>query len=64
MDVGLILKIAGIGILVSVINNVLSKTGRDDYSSYCSVAGIIIVLIMLIGEINKLFTLVTTSFGL
>ena len=64
MDVGLILKIAGVGILVSVTGNILSKSGRDDYSAYCSVAGIIIVLIMLIGEISDLFKLVLTSFGL
>ena len=64
MDVGLILKIAGVGILVSVTSSILAKSGRDDYSSYCSVAGIIIVLIMLIGEISDLFKLVLTSFGL
>ena len=64
MDVGLILKIAGIGLLVSVIGNILSKSGRDDYSSYCSIAGIIIVLIMLISEIKDLFNLVLTCFGL
>ena len=64
MDTSLILKIAGIGILVSVTNTILSKTGRDEQSTYCTVAGIIIVLIMLTGEISKLLNLVKGTFGL
>ena len=64
MDVGLILKIAGIGILVTVTNNILSKTGRDEQSTYCTIAGIIIVFVMLIGEIDRLLTLVKGTFGL
>ena len=64
MDVSLILKIAGIGILVSVTNNILSKTGRDEQSTYCTIAGIIIVLVVLIGEIDRLLTLVKGTFGL
>ncbi len=64
MDVSIILKIAGVGLLVSVTNSILSKSGRDEYSTYCTIAGIIIVLLMLIGEISNLFTIVMTSFGL
>lgn len=64
MDVGIILKIAGIGILVSVTNSILSKSGRDEQSTYCTIAGIIIVLVMLIGEIDTLFSLVKNTFGL
>jgi len=64
MDVSIILKIAGVGLLVSVTNSILSKSGRDEYSTYCTLAGIIIVLLMLIGEISNLFTIVMTSFGL
>lgn len=64
MDVSLILKIAGIGILVSVTNNILSKTGRDEQSTYCTIAGIIIVLAVLLGEIDRLLTLVKGTFGL
>lgn len=64
MDVALILKIAGIGILVSVTNSILSKSGREEQSTYCTIAGIIIVLIMLIGEIDRLVTLVRSTFGI
>lgn len=64
MDAELILKIAGIGILVTVTNSILSKSGRDEQSTFCTIAGIIIVLIMLVGEIGKLLNLVTGTFGL
>ena len=63
MDVGIILKIAGIGILVSVTNSILSKSGRDEQSMLVTIAGIVVVLIMLIGEIEKLFELVCSVFG-
>ena len=64
MDVNLILKIAGIGVLVTVTNSILTKSGRDEYSTFCTIAGVIIVLLMLIGEIGSLFNLVTRTFGL
>ncbi len=64
MDVNLILRIAGIGILVTVTNNILSKSGRDEQATFCTVAGIIIVLLMLIGEIDKLFSSVRNIFGI
>lgn len=64
MDVGIILKIAGIGLLVSVTNNILSKSGRDEQSVFCTIAGIIIVLLMLIGEIDSLFAIIKSTFGL
>ena len=63
MDVNLLLKIGGVGILVAVINQVVSKAGRDDQTMYVSLAGVIIVLLMLIGEIDKLFTAVRNVFG-
>ena len=63
MDVNLLLKIGGVGILVAVINQVLSKAGRDDQTMYVSLAGVIIVLLMLRGEIDKLFTAVRNVFG-
>ena len=64
MDVGIILKIAGIGILVTVTNTILSKSGRDEQSVFCTIAGIIIVILMLVGEIKGLFSLITNTFGL
>ena len=64
MDVALIMKIAGVGILVSVANNILSKSGRDEQAVFCTIAGVIIVLLMLVGEVDRLFTAVRSIFGL
>lgn len=63
MEVSLLLKIAGIGVLVAVINQVLSKAGRDDHTTFISLAGVITVLLILIGEIDKLFSAVRNVFG-
>ena len=64
MDVTLILKIAGVGILVTVANNILSKSGSDEQSVFVTVAGIITVLLMLVKEIGTLFNSVRSIFGL
>ena len=64
MDVTLILRIAGVGILVTVANNILSKSGRDEQSVFVTIAGIVTVLLMLVGEIGKLFASVRSIFGL
>ena len=63
LDIGIILKVAGVGILVSAAAQILSKSGRDEQSMLVTVAGIIVVLIMLVGEIEKLFELVCSAFG-
>lgn len=63
MDIGLILKVAGVGILVSAAAQILSKSGRDEQSTLVVIAGIIVVLILLVGEIEKLFELVISVFG-
>ncbi len=63
LDIGIILKVAGVGILVSAAAQILSKSGRDEQSMLVTIAGIIVVLIMLVGEIEKLFELVCSVFG-
>ena len=63
LDIGIILKVAGVGILVSAAAQILSKSGRDEQSTLVTVAGIIVVLIMIIGEIEKLFELICSVFG-
>ena len=63
MDIGLILKVAGVGILVSVASQILAKSGRDEQSMLVTIAGIVVVLIMLIQEIDRLFELVCSVFG-
>ncbi|MBO5280079.1 MAG: stage III sporulation protein AC [Clostridia bacterium] len=64
MDVALVLKVAGMGILVSVAVQILSKNGRDEQATLVTVAGIIVVLLMLVSEMGKLFQSVRSVFGL
>ena len=64
MDITLILKVAGIGLLVSVVSQILSKYGRDDQAMFVGIAGIIVVLLMLVGELGALFEAVCDAFGL
>lgn len=64
MDVDLIFKIAAIGILVSVLNQVLSRSGRDEQATMTTLAGLVVVLMMVVREISNLFELVKNLFGL
>ncbi len=64
MEIELILKIAGVGILISVISSVLSKSGKDEQAMLVSVAGIIVVMMLLIEEIGGLIDTVRSVFGL
>jgi stage III sporulation protein AC len=64
MDVALILKIAGVGLLVSVVYQVLSKTGRDEQAMMVSLAGVIVVLLMLITELAELIDTIRRIFGI
>jgi len=64
LDVDLIFKIAAIGILVAVLNQVLSRAGRDEQAMMTTLAGLVVVLMMVVREIASLFDLVKTLFGL
>ncbi len=64
MDVDLIFRIAAIGIIVAVLNQVLTRAGRDDQAMMTSLVGLIVVLMMVIDEINTLFTTVKSMFDL
>ena len=64
MDVDLIFKIAAIGVLVAVLNQVLSRAGRDEQAMMTTLAGLVVVLMMVVREIAALFTLVKTLFQL
>ena len=64
MDVDLIFKIAGIGIIVAVLNQVLIRSGREDQAMMTTLAGLIVVLMMIIMQINTLFETVKSVFGL
>ena len=64
MDVDMIFKIAAIGIIVAVLNQVLIRSGREEQAMMTTFAGLIVVLMMLIGEISTLFDTVKSVFGL
>lgn len=63
MDVGLILKVVGVGMIVTVSCQILSKAGRDEQSMLVSLSGIVLVLLLLIGEIGKLYDAIRSIFG-
>lgn len=63
MDITLILKIAGVGVLVASAAQILSKSGRDEQATLVTVAGIIVALLLIVGEIGKLFSSVRGIFG-
>lgn len=64
MDISIVLKTAGVGMLVGIICQVLTKSGREEQAMLVSVAGIIIVLLMLVGELGTLISSVREIFGL
>ncbi len=64
MNIALVLKIAGVGLLVSIACQILQKTGRDEQATFVSVAGVIIVMLLLVSEIGKLFSTIRSVFGL
>ncbi len=64
MDISLIIKIAGIGILVAVASQILGKTGRDEQATFVTIAGIIVALMLLISQIRELFDMVSAAFGM
>ena len=64
MDVSLIFKTAGVGLLVCVVYQILSKAGRDEQAMLTAIAGVVIVLLMLVGEIAELLNTIRTTFGL
>lgn len=64
MEIGLVLKIAGVGMLVAIISTVLSKAGRDEQAMLVTVGGILVVMLMLIEEIEMLLETVQSVFGL
>lgn len=64
MDVDLIFKIAAVGILVAVLNLLLVRSGREEQATMTTLAGLVVVLMMLVQQISDLFQLVKTLFGL
>ena len=63
MDVDLIFKIAAIGILVAVLNQLLVRSGREEQAMMTTWAGLVVVLMMMVQEISDLFDLIKTLFN-
>ena len=63
MDVDLIFKIAAVGILVAVLNILLTRSGREDQALMTSIAGLVVVLVIVVQEISSLFALIRDLFG-
>ncbi len=64
MDVDLIFKIAAVGILVAVLNILLTRSGRDDQALMVTLTALVVVLALVVKEISGLFTLIKDLFGL
>ena len=64
MDVDLIFKIAAVGILVAVLNQLLVRSGREEQAMMTTLAGLVVVLMMLVRQISDLFDLVKSLFSL
>ena len=64
MDITLVLKVLGLGMLIAVSGQILSKTGRDEQVIWLTIAGIVSVLLMLIKEIAALLTALRSLFGI
>ena len=64
MELDLIFKIAAVGIIVAVLNQILKKTDLDEQAMMLTVAGLVIVLMMLIPAIDELFGTIRSVFGL
>lgn len=64
MDVNLIFQIAAIGIVVSILNQLLQRSGREEQAMMTTIAGLVVVLMMIVGQISTLFETIKTTFNL
>ena len=64
MEVDLIIKIAGIGILTGIVTQILKHTGKDDIATFATLAGLIVVIMLVLNIVSDLFSTVRTMFGL
>ncbi len=64
MNIDFIFQIAGIGIIVAVLNQLLMRSGREEQALMTTIAGLVVVLLMIVTKIAELFTTVKTVFGL
>ena len=63
MDIDLIFKIAAVGIVVAVLSILLKNSGREDQALLTTIAGLVVVLLIIVQEISRLFGLIKSLFG-
>lgn len=63
MDTDIIFKLAGIGILVAIINQLLVKSGRDEQAMLVVIAGLVVAMVMMVEQISMLFNTIKSTFG-
>ena len=64
MNIALVLKVAGVGLVVAVAYQILQKSGRDELATYVSLADVVIVMLLLVSEIDSLFRTIRRIFGI
>ena len=64
MDITIIIRVAGVGLLVAVINQILSKYGKEEYAMLVTISGIVVVMLFLIREVSALFEAIRSLFGI
>lgn len=64
MDVDMVFRIAAIGIIVAILNQLLVRSGREEQALLTTIAGLVVALMMIIGQISDLFSTVKSTFGL
>lgn len=62
-DIDFVIKIAGVGIIVAVLNQILSRSGRDEYAMLTVLAGVLVILAMLLPKLTELYSSIRTVFG-
>ncbi|MBE6871410.1 MAG: stage III sporulation protein AC [Ruminococcaceae bacterium] len=63
MNIDLIFKVAAIGIIVAVLNQLLARSGREEQAMMTTLAGLIVVLLIIVGQVKELFDTIKTLFG-
>lgn len=64
MDTGLVFRVVGIGLIVSVAYQILSKTGREEQAMMVSIAGVIVIMLMMVRQVSELLETIRLLFGL
>ena len=64
MDITMVIRVAGVGMLVAVINQILSKYGKDEYAMLVTISGIVVVMLFLMREVSDLFGTIRSLFGI